>query len=236
MSPFGTRCDLFRGHTWALLPDLPQHVQPNSSAGTWAPGSDLYTLTNALLPGGLMRAAPILISLLILSFSPRAIIKGSHSSAWCCLSQSPSLRRARASASLSRWSQTPGHREATDTRHKEEPNLLHGAKGCSPSCLPGLWEGRCCWMLSIRKAVPRSVLAFAPHQQDTRLPSPKKSSKQTSPHRRTQSQHRTEPLSSKAGHPTPRASCATAMPPACPTKVLSSPACSTARQQLSQPL
>lgn len=77
-------------------------------------------------------------------------------------------------------------------------------KGDGAGCFP---SGMLCQGLSS---------AFDPHQQDTKLPSPKKSSKGTSPHRRTQSQHRTGPLSSKAGHPTPRASYATAMPPSVP--------------------
>lgn len=44
MSPFGKRLDLLEGLTWALLPHLPQHMQPNPFAGTWAPGSDFATL------------------------------------------------------------------------------------------------------------------------------------------------------------------------------------------------
>lgn len=47
-SPSGKRFDLFRARTWALLPDIPHHRQPNYFAGIWAPGSDLSTLLQML--------------------------------------------------------------------------------------------------------------------------------------------------------------------------------------------
>lgn len=68
---------------------------------SWAPGSGLSHLTpaDALLPGGLTRAAPVPMSLLIPSFLPRALGKAGGSSVSCCLSQPPSVPLAGVGAS-----------------------------------------------------------------------------------------------------------------------------------------
>lgn len=92
--PLGKRVDSFRGHVCTLLPGLPQHVQLDSF---WVPvlGTRVWSLhisTNALLPGGLTRAVPIPMSLLIPSFFP---LKSPQKGQLCLVLPVPASIRAR---------------------------------------------------------------------------------------------------------------------------------------------